>query len=330
MIVKSLDLKKNLKDNKNFLLYGVNSGLINQTINEVLKPNFSKNIHNYDEQEILSNPDQFKEDILNKSFFENDKLIIISRASDKIKNILEETIEKQIDDLTIIVKSGILDKKSKLRNFFEKEKNTIAIAFYEDGYRELNSIIQKFFYEKKVKISSQSTNILIERSNGNRINLINELNKISNYLLNKKNIDYEEISKLTNLSENHKISDLTDHALANNKLKTLNIINENNLSSEDYILILKNFLYKIKRLKKLKKNLEENKNLESVISSYKPPIFWKEKDIIKNQLKIISLKKLNTLSSKVNNLEKLIKQNSKVSGIILYNFILELLNTSSN
>tara|TARA_B100000035_G_C20935472_1_gene525046 strand:+ start:42 stop:1034 length:993 start_codon:yes stop_codon:yes gene_type:complete len=330
MIVKSLDLKKNLKDNKNFLLYGVNSGLINQTINDVLKPNFSKNIHNYDEQEILSNPDQFKEDILNKSFFENDKLIIINRASDKIKNILEETIEKQIDDLTIIVKSGVLDKKSKLRNFFEKGKNTIAIAFYEDGYRELNSIIQKFFYDKKIKISSQSINILIERSNGNRINLINELNKISNYLLNKKKIDYEEISKLTNLSENHKISDLTDHALANNKLKTLNIINENNLSSEDYILILKNFLYKIKRLKKLKKNLEENKNLESVISSYKPPIFWKEKDIIKNQLKIISLKKLNALSVKVNNLEKLIKQNSKVAGILLYNFVLELLNTSSN
>ncbi len=330
MIVKSLDLKKNLKDNKNFLLYGVNSGLINQTIDDVLKPNFSKNIHNYDEQEILSNPDQFKEDILNKSFFENDKLIIINRASDKIKNILEETIEKQIDDLTIIVKSGVLDKKSKLRNFFEKGKNTIAIAFYEDGYRELNSIIQKFFYDKKIKISSQSTNILIERSNGNRINLINELNKISNYLLNKKKIDYEEISKLTNLSENHKISDLTDHALANNKLKTLNIINENNLSSEDYILILKNFLYKIKRLKKLKKNLEENKNLESVISSYKPPIFWKEKDIIKNQLKIISLKKLNALSVKVNNLEKLIKQNSKVAGILLYNFVLELLNTSSN
>ena len=330
MIVKSLDLKKNLKDNKNFLLYGVNSGLINQTINDVLKPNFSKNIHNYDEQEILSNPDQFKEDILNKSFFENDKLIIINRASDKIKNILEEAIKKQIDDLTIIVKSGILEKKSKLRNFFEKEKNTIAIAFYEDGYRELNSIIQKFFYDKKIKISSQSTNILIERSNGNRINLINELNKISNYLLNKKKIDYEEICKLTNLSENHKISDLTDHALANNKLKTLNIINENNLSSEDYILILKNFLYKIKRLKKLKKNLEENKNLESVISSYKPPIFWKEKDIIKNQLKIISLRKLNALSVKVNNLEKLIKQNSKVSGILLYNFVLELLNTSSN
>jgi len=330
MIVRSLDLKKNLKGNKNFLLHGINSGLINQTIDDTLKPNFSKNVYNYEEQEILSNPDQFKEDVFNKSFFEEDKLLIINRASDKIKNILEEIIEKRIDDLIIIVKSGILEKKSKLRNFFEKEKKAIAVAYYEDGYRELNSIIQKFFYEKKVKISSQSANILIERSNGNRIYLMNELDKISSYLLNKKKIDYEEICKLTNLSENHKISDLTDHALANNKLKTLNIINENILTSEDCVLILKNFLYKIKRLQKLKRNLKGNKNIENVVLSYKPPIFWKERDIIKNQLKIISIDKLNILSIKINNLEKLIKENSKISGILLYNFVLELLNTSSN
>ncbi len=330
MIVKSLDLKKNLKNNKNFLLYGVNSGLINETVNDTLKPNFSKNIYNYDEQEILSNPDQFKENIVNKSFFENDKLIIISRATDKIKNILEEIITKQIDDLIIIVKSGMLEKKSKLRSFFEKEKNTIAIAYYEDGYRELNSIIQKFFYDKKIKISSQSSNILIERSRGNRINLINELNKISNYLINKKKIDYEEICKLTNLSENHNISDLTDNALAKNKIKTLSIINENILTTDDYILIIKNFLYKIKRLKKLKKELENNKNIENVILSYKPPIFWKERDIIKSQLKSISFKRLNKLSIKVNNLEKMVKENSKISGIILYNFLLEVMNTASN
>ena len=328
MIVKSLDLKKNLKNNKNFLLYGVNSGLINETVNDTLKPNFSKNIYNYDEQEILSN--QFKENIFNKSFFENDKLIIISRATDKIKNILEEIITKQIDDLIIVVKSGMLEKKSKLRSFFEKEKNTIAIAYYEDGYRELNSIIQKFFYDKKIKISSQSSNILIERSRGNRINLVNELNKISNYLINKKKIDYEEICKLTNLSENHNISDLTDNALAKNKVKTLSIINENILTTDDYILIIKNFLYKINSLKKLKKELENNKNIENVILSYKPPIFWKERDIIKSQLKSISFERLNILSNKVNNLEKMVKENSKISGIILYNFLLEVMNTASN
>jgi len=330
MIVKSLDLKKNLRNIKNFLLYGINTGLIDQIINDTLKPSFSKNIYNYDEQEILLNPSQFEEDILNKSFFENDKLIIINRATDKIKSILERVIKKEMSDLTIIVRSGTLEKKSKLRNFFEKEKNTVAVACYEDGYRELNSIIQKFFYDKKIKVTSQSINILIERSKGNRVNLVNELDKISNYLLNKNNIDYDEICTLTNLSENHKISDLTDYALANNKHRTLNIINENILTSEDYVLISKNFLYKLKRLKKLKEKLEENKNIESVILSYKPTIFWKERDIIKNQLRMLSLEKINVLTTKVNNLEKLIKENSKISEFIINNFVLELLSTSSN
>jgi len=331
MIIKSFEYNKiDINKQKIYLLYGENQGHINDFVDNIFKKKFIGNTYQYEEAEIISNEDIIFNEIQNKSFFEKQKLIIVNRASDKIKSILEEIIEKQISDLIIIVKSGILDKKSKLRNFFEKENNTIAIAFYEDGYRELNSIIQKFFYDKKIKISSQSTNILMERSNGNRINLINELEKISNYLLNKNKIDYEEICKLTNLSENHKISDLTDHALANNKLKTLNIINENILTSEDYILIVKNFLYKIKRLKKLRKNLEKNKNMESVISSYKPPIFWKERDIIKNQLRVISIEKLNKLYVKVNNLEKTIKENSKISGIILYNFVLELLNTSSN
>ena len=330
MIIKSLDLKKNLKHSKNFLLHGINSGLINQTINDILKPNFSKNIYNYDEKEILLNPDQFKESAFNKSFFEDNKLIIINSATDKIIDVLEEIIVKKIDDLVIVVKSGILEKKSKLRNFFEKEKNTIAIAYYADGYRELNLIVQKFFYDKKIKISPKSSNILVERSRGDRFNLINELNKISNYLINKKKINYEEICKITNLSENYNISDLTDNILAKNKVKTLSIINENILINDDYILIIKNFLHKIKRLKKLKKKLDENKNIENVISSHKPSIFWKERNIIKDQLISNSLKKLNILSIKVNDLEKLVKENSNISGIILYDFCLEILNTNSN
>ena len=96
MIIKNFDLKKNLKKNINFyLLYGPNSGLIEDTINQVLKPNFSKNIYNYDESEILSNVDNFKETVLNKSFFDNDKLIIISRATDKILKIIDEILEKK-------------------------------------------------------------------------------------------------------------------------------------------------------------------------------------------------------------------------------------------
>ena len=146
MIVKHYNLKNNLKKNINFfLLYGSNNGLIDETIEKIFKPIFSKNIYRHDEEEILDDVGSFKERILNKSFFDNDKLVIINRASDKILRVIEEIIEKKTEDIKIIIKSGVLEKKSKLRGFFEKNNNTIIVPFYEDNYQSLMMIAQNFF-----------------------------------------------------------------------------------------------------------------------------------------------------------------------------------------
>ena len=331
MIVKYFDLKKEIKKNINFyLLYGPNSGLIEETINNTLKPNFSKNLYSLDEKEILTNENHFKEGILNKSFFDDDKLIIINRATDKILDTIKEIIEKKIDDLKIILKSEILEKKSKLRNYFEKNKDTIIVPFYEDNYQSLLFLAQKFIKEKKIKISSQNINFIIERSKGNRINLKNELEKIFIYSLEKDSINLEEIVKLTNLAENYNISNLIDQCLAGNKKKTVQILNENNPSFDDNILIVKNFLYKLKRLKKLKENLEINENIEIILSSYKPTIFWKDKEIIKQQLKVWTLKKIRAQIREINELENQIKKNSQISNLTVNNFIFDSLNTINN
>ena len=330
MIVKYFDLQKELKNINYYLLYGPNTGLIEEIIDKTLKPSFSKNLYYRDEKEILANENEFKESILNKSFFEKDKLIIINRASDKILNIVEEIIDKRPEDLKIILKSENLEKKSKLRNFFEKKKNTIITPFYEDNYQTLISLAQNFIREKKIKISSQNINLIIDRSKGNRINLKNELEKIAVYSLKKETINLDEILKLTNLAENYNISTLIDQCLAGNKKKTLQILNENNPSSEENILIVKNFLYKLKRLKKLKENLEINKNTEAILSSYKPTIFWKDKEIIKQQLKIWTLKKLKNQIKEINELENQIKKNSQISNFTVNNFIFDSLNSINN
>ena len=243
MIIKYFDLKNNLKKNVSFyLLYGVNIGLIEETIKTTLKPVFSKNIFNYEENEILTNIDDFKQNIFNKSFFENDKLIIINRASDKILGIIEDIIDNDITDTVIILKSGALEKKSKLRNFFEKNKKTIISPFYEDNYQSLSIITQNFFKEKKIKISPQNINLIVERSKGSRMSLKNELEKIESFSFKKISIEFDEIAKLTNLVENYSVSELADQCLAKNKKKTLKILNENNSSFEDNILIIKTFL----------------------------------------------------------------------------------------
>ena len=331
MIIKYFDLKKDLKENINFyLLYGLNIGLIEETINGSLKPIFSKNILNYEENEILANVDEFEQNIFNKSFFENDKLIIINRASDKILGIIEDIIDKDVAETVIILKSSNLEKKSKLRNFFEKNKKTIISPFYEDNYQSLMTIAQNFFREKKIKISPQNINLIVERSKGNRISLKNELEKIGNFALKKLSIELRDILKLTNLSENYNYSELADHCLAKNKKKTLNILNENNPSIEDNILILKTFLYKLKRLKKLKKDMEIQKDIETAISLFKPPIFWKDKDLVKLQLKAWSLSQIKSLIKKVNDAELSIKKNSQIANEVVNDFILDRLNQSNN
>lgn len=323
MIIKFYDLKKNLKQNKFFLLYGSNKGLIEETIKNILKPGLTGNIYTYDESEILNDIENFKETIFNKSFFENEKLIIVNRVSEKIKIIMEEIIEKNLRDVFIILTSGVLEKKSKLRNFFEKNKELIIVPFYEDNNQTLSLIAQKFFQEKGIKISQQNINLIIERSKGERTNLKNELEKIENFYVNKKKIDIEDILKLTNLAENYSMSELVDNCLARNKKKTFNIINENNFSTEDNILLLRTFLYKLKRLRKIKYNMKITNSIETVISSYKPPIFWKEKEIIKQQIQIWSYEKIQELIINVNKLELLTKKNPQISTNLINDFILE-------
>ena len=331
MIIKSFELDKiNVKSSNFYLFYGENEGYKNEAIEKIFNINISKNIYRYEEKEILDNFESFFESIQSKSFFEKEKLIIISRVSDKIKNIIEEIIEKNIEDIKIILNSGILEKKSKLRSLFEKNKNIICVPFYADSNQTLSKIINNFFREKKIIVSQEKINLLIDRCRGNRQNLRNELDKIDSFIKNKKNINIDQIMKLTNLAENYNVSELIDSYLAANFKKTINILNENNFSIEDCILITRTLLIKSKRLYKLLLEINNNKSIEEAISSFKPPIFWKDKETVKQQIKNWSLSRAENLIYKTNELELLIKKNSNNSINILSDFIINQPNRISN
>jgi DNA polymerase-3 subunit delta len=331
MIIKHTEISRNFDKKINFyLLYGVNTGIIDEVSNNIINYKNSKNIFNYDEDEIISNIDGFKDSILNKSFFEDDRLVIINRGSDKILWIIEDLILKKITDVTILIKANSLEKRSKLRIFFEKNKEALCIPFYEDDHRTLITMAQKFFLEKKIKISVQNINFIVEKSKKSRITLKNELEKISIYYNKNKSIKFEDIVKLVNSSENHSISELADKLLLNNKKETINIVNENISNSDDNILIIKMILFKVKRLKKIKKKILKEKNQDQVISSFRPLIFWKDKTIIKEQLKVMNLNEINIFIKKLNNLELLVKKNINLSNILTNNFIIEKINPSNN
>lgn len=323
MIIKYFELKKKkLNENKFFLLYGNNKGLIDETIQETLKPILPKNIFAYEEAEILKNIENFKENLINKSFFENEKLIIIKRVSDKFFKVIEEVIRENIDELSIILIADNLDKRSKIRSFFEKETNTVCIPFYEDNNQTLSLLAQRIMRDKNISISQQLINIIVERAKGDRINLKNELQKIENFSRNKKNISIDDVLKITNLSENYDISELIDSCLSKNKKKLIRILNENNFNTEDCILILRTFLSKLKRLIELHLEINDKKNIDVVISSYKPPIFWKEKDVVKQQIKAIKFDEAKSLMVKGNQIELLMKKNPQFSINITTDFII--------
>jgi DNA polymerase-3 subunit delta len=324
MILKSYELEKIKIESKYFFLfYGENQGHKNQIIEEKFKRKFKENTYYYEESEIINNKNNFFNNILSKSFFENEKLIIINRATDKIKEILEEIIEKKVEDLVIILNANILEKKSKIRSLFEKNKDTICVPFYEDNNQTLSAIVNSFFRERKIPISQQAINLVVGRARGDRQNIKNELEKIEYFTANKKTLKIKDLLKLTNLAENYNVSELIDACLSKNKKKTINILNENNYSLEDCILIIRTFLIKAKRLVRLSKEFGVTKNLDATISSFKPPIFWKEKDVIKQQVKSWSYKEAENLIYQVSAVELLIKKYSNSSINILSDFIIE-------
>ena len=323
MIKKIFEINSKILDETQILLfYGVNEGAKNEKIKELTSNKNKENISRYDEKQILENEEIFFESIASKSLFQENKIIIINRVTDKLLKILEIISERNFDDIKIIINSGILEKKSKLRTLFEKNKNTICVPFYADNNITLNGIANNFFREKRIPISQELINLLVNRSRGDRQNIKNELNKIESYIKDKKNVSVENILKLTNLAENYNVGELIDNLLNKNLKRTSNILNENNYSDEDCILIIRTLLAKSKRLLKIYKLINEGDNVDQVISLYKPTIFWKDKEIVRDQIRKWSLEKVENLIYETNEVELLIKKNSINSINIVSDFII--------
>jgi len=322
MIIKHFEFNKEKVDKFNYYLFhGKNEGLKKEIIEKFFIKNFDGKVDKYEENYFIGNKETIISELLSKSLFENKKIIIISRVTDKILKIIDEIIKKSLDDCIIILKSEILEKKSKLRQLFEKEKILASIAVYEDSSRDLMRIITKFLDINKIRLSQESINLLISRASGDRENLKIELEKIYNYSITNKDLNISKIKVLTNLAENYSVNELAENFLLKNKKNISKILNENNYSDEDCILILRTILLKSKRLFNILKRNEELNNIDQVISSTKPPIFWKEKENVKVQANSWKLNDLREKIYEINEIEFLIKNNSKNSLNLVSDFI---------
>jgi DNA polymerase-3 subunit delta len=329
MILKSFEISKiNQEINHLILFYGKNEGLKNDSL--VILNKYKTNVSNYEEKEILDNENNFFENLLSKSLFEHKKFIVIKRSTDKILKIIEILHLKNLEDTTIILNSDNLEKKSKLRSFFEKDKTLVCVPFYPDNDQTLSKLAYNYLKDRKITISPSNMNLIINKCSGDREKLINDLEKIEYFTKNGKRINSEYISKLINLSENHNISELIDSCLTQNKKKTISILNENNFSNEDCIMITRSFIIKAKKLLTLSKAFETNKNIDLTISSAKPPIFWKEKEITKKQIQKWKPKNIKNLIYALSETELQIKRNINNSINLITDFILSQSSAETN
>ena len=298
------------------MLYGVNQGLKEELIKTTILNVFSGEILKYDEIEVLEKSEVILESLLNGSLFDEQKLILISRCSNKIYSFVDKFLEKDISQVLVVLNSENLDKKSKLRTLYEKSKDLICVPFYEDNQQNLSIFANKYLQSKNIKLSREIVNLIIERSQGDRGNLQNELQKIENLSLSKKNISNEDVINITNLAENYTVFELVDNYLAKNQKKVSKIINENNFVNDDSIIILRTLLSRSKRLLKLKNMQNVSKSIDDTIAVFRPPIFWKEKDIVKQQMSNWSEEDVKEKIFEISNLEILIKRSTSSINLV--------------
>ncbi len=330
MILKFYELNKiNVLNQKIFLFYGNNEGLKKEEILKIYSKS-KKKLFKFDEKQILENTESFFNEVYSGSLFDNEKFIVINYASEKILNIIQSLIEKKLEDILIIINTGQLDKKSKLRSTFEKKEELVAVGFYPDTNETLIKLAQNFINQKKIMLSQANINFIVNKCNGNREFLINELEKIEQLSITKKNISLDDLIKLINLNEDFSITELVDNCLAKNQKKTFHIINENNFNNDDSMVITKTFLNKLKRILILSENYYLNKNIEKTINEARPPIFWKDKEIVKKQIKYWSKENLQNLIIQINQIELQIKRNSNNALNYILDFILEKSSTANN
>jgi len=335
MIIRSYEINKNLQNflKYNFyLLYGENIGLKKDIKNIIQKTDNKTNVEfiSLYESEIIENEENFYNFIFSGSLFSSKKIITIFEASDKMLKRLTDVCEKNPENIVVIVISGILEKKSKIRSFFEKNKDAACIACYPDSEKDLEIIAKNEFKKHEINLSREAINLLIEKSNSDRQNLKNEIEKIISYSVNRKTLELDEIKTLINFTGDHKSDVLINECLCGNTSQYKKIISEIYINSTNQILFLRILANKIQRLLKIKEQESGSYSLENFINNLKPPIFWKEKPVIKKQLTIWNLGELKKIKNKINNTELLCKKNPNVSNAIFLNFFLEICKKANN
>jgi|TARA_B110000444_G_scaffold230416_1_gene237623 DNA polymerase III subunit delta len=330
MILKSYLVERNVEILKNYqatIIYGVNNGTKDDIKEQIKDQNKDCEIITFFENDI-SKKDLLYENTTNQSLFASKKIIFIQEASDKIFDEISACLQKENKEVQIYIFSENLEKKSKLRNFFEKDKKLASIACYEDNERTLLNYINRELKEFK-GLTGEITNIIINNSNLDRKIIKNELIKIKTFFSEKK-INKDQIIEILNIKNDGGFDDIRDKALMGEKLKVNKLLSETEILNDEAFFYLNNLSHRVMRLHEIFKGSKNNSEYDRILENLKPPIFWKDKPIIQQQLRKWNLKKIEEMLFKIAETEILMKKNSYIkNNVIIKDLIIKLTNKAS-
>ena len=331
MIFKSNFIENNpekIKEHDSILFYGINEGLKKYFKKKIKNLNKNKLVINFHQDELISKTNILINEISNNSLFEEQKIILIENCTDKIISTLEPVLEK-LENNKIYIFSEPLEKKSKLRNFYEKSKTNLAVPCYEDDQISLRNMVSKQLKNFQ-NLSPQNINLIIDSCGTDRIKLYNELNKITIYFSNKK-IDDKKLEKLLNNGVNDEFNKLRDAAISGNKNMTNKLLSNTIIESEKNIFYLAAINQRLNKLNELLENFEKDKSLEVALNKLNPPIFWKDKPLFLDQSKNWNKKKLICAFDKTYEIELTLKTNSNLDkNSILKKLLVDISNLANS
>jgi DNA polymerase III subunit delta len=324
MLLKSQEISLKKKDffkEKVILLYGENQDLIND-LNQQITSKFieeEKIPKSFFEEDIIKSPENIISYYLNGSLFDDNKNIsIIKNCSDKILDIINK-IKNNINDNIIILNSEVLQKNSKLRQFGEYDKLAICVPCYQETKFDIKKFLTQQLQVNNIQLSDSQSETIIVSSSLKRSKIKEVIEKINLYKNSEKITDQiiDEICTDADLKKNDEIIDI----LLSKNEKNINdfISNMSNYEKNfiEIIIILRSFIIKILDIQKNNKNL----SIDERIERYKPPIFWKDKDRIKNILKIWNTNNLEKFLSNLNIIETEFKRNDLNQDTQFYYFL---------
>ena len=331
MILKSYIVEKDIGILEQYhatLVYGENEGIKTDIKAKLKNSNQGYEIFNFFEEEVLKNKNILIDIIINESLFSEKKIIFIHNASDKIYNEIVECIDKNKLNIKIFIFSENLDKKSKLRNLFEKTKNLAVFACYKDNDKTLINYINTELAGFK-GLTGEMVNLIMTNSDYDRQIIHDELIKIKGFFV-KKLINQEYLLEILNIKNDTSFEEIRDSALRGQAKKVNKLLSEIDIQQEDSFYYLNSLNYRILKLLEIQKISKTINNYEKTLENLKPAIFWKDKPIYLEQLRKWNLRTLNKISSEIGEAEILMKKNSTIrNDVVIKNLIITVTENAS-